>query len=71
MLKPQRPFSHERRIILLRRVIRWIIRVRQMERLNLKMERFQFWMKNPSELIHLFIRQFRRILKMDIRLMIQ
>ena len=71
MLKPQRPFSHERRIILLRRVIRWIIRVRQMERLNLKMERFQFWMKNPSELIHLFIRQFRQILKMDIRLMIQ
>ena len=35
------------------------------------MERFQFWMNNPSELIHLFIRQFRRILKMDIRLMIQ
>ena len=32
------------------------------------MERFQFWMNSPSELIHLFIRQFRRILKMDIRL---
>ena len=32
------------------------------------MERFQFWMNNPSELIRLFIRQFPRILKIDIRL---
>ena len=29
------PYSHERRIIRLRRVIRWIIRVRQIIRLNL------------------------------------
>ena len=33
------PYSHYRRIIRLRRVIRWIIRVRQIIRLNLKIER--------------------------------
>ena len=32
------PYSHQRRIIRLRRVIRWIIRVKQIIRLNLKME---------------------------------
>ena len=57
-------FSHYRRIICLRRVICWIIRIRQIIGLNLKMERFSFWMNNPPDFIHLFIRQFWHTLKM-------
>ena len=39
-------------------VIRQIIRVRQIIRLNVKMERSSFWMENPPGFIHLFFRQF-------------
>ena len=34
--------------------LRWITRVRQIVRLNLKMERSWFWMDNPPDFIHLF-----------------
>ena len=59
------PFSQYRRIIRQRRVICWMIRARQTIRLNLKMERFEFLVNNLPDFIHLFIRQFSRILKMD------
>ena len=39
--------------------------VRQILRLNLKMERFEFLINDPPDFIDLFIRQFSRILKMD------
>ena len=39
------------------------IHVRQKISLNLKTERLLTWMNAPYELIHLFIRQFWRILK--------
>lgn len=58
------PFSQQRRIIRPKRVICWIIRARQTVRLNLKIERFEFLVNNLPDFIHLFIRQFSRILKM-------
>ena len=58
------PISHQRRIIRPKRDICWIIRARQTIRLNLKIERFEFLVNNLPDFIHLFIRQFSRILKM-------
>ena len=44
----QWPYSHYRRII------RWIIRVRQIKSLNLKIKRSLVWMDNPPDFSHLF-----------------
>ena len=59
VINVQWPFSYKRR------TIRWIIRVRQVIRLNVKMERLLFWMNNPSDFMNLFIGQLLRILEMD------
>ena len=45
------PYSHQRRIIRLRWVIRWIISVRQIVRLDMKRERSCFWMDSPPDFI--------------------
>ena len=59
------PFSHKKRIVLLRRVIHCIIRVREIIRLNFKKERSLFWMNYLPHFVHLFICQFWQILEMD------
>ena len=47
------PVPHTKdRLSVLRRVIRWRIRVRRIKRLNSKMEWSEVWMDNPPDFIN-------------------